>query len=101
MSRNERPVFGDPRWIALRGPSDYRPPPRMRRGRRRANRYQPIYVRVEGEWKRLFCKACKSPSWTVIEEEPPFVYLACPLGHEGGCMQGFRGERPDEESVER
>jgi hypothetical protein len=89
------PVFGNADWIRQRGSVKV---PKLRIKPRRAKvwiSYVPIWQRIEGEWKRLFCSDCGSVSFRVIEQRGVFVYLLCPVGHSQKCLAGYERERPD------
>lgn len=90
------PVFGDPAWIAQRGPVKV---PKLRLKGRQSKvwkRYKPIWQRIEGEWKRLYCTTCRSQSFKVIQQRGLFVYLLCAEGDSQKCLAGFSTEKPDE-----
>lgn len=106
----EQPKFGDPRWIANRGlrpkrprrnkgaktrASYIKPDSSKRGGRQPKQRHAPIWQRIEGEWKPYRCRACRSVSFTVIDEEDIFVNVRCAAGHNGKVLKGFAMTKPD------
>lgn len=90
--------FGDPQWIA--------PPKKSRKSRdaylrpdreskQKSARYQPVWQRIEGEWKRYRCRDCNSAAFVVVDEEGTFVTVRCAVGHNGTVLRGFAMTKPD------
>jgi hypothetical protein len=94
------PCFGDPVSIAARGIK----PKRSRKSREAylkperphtPVRYQPIWQRIEGEWKRYRCRDCNSAAFVVIDQEGAIVNVKCSVGHDGHVLSGFAMSKPD------
>jgi hypothetical protein len=78
------------------------PPKKSRKSRaaylkpeRKFSRHQPIWQRIESEWKRYRCRKCKSVSFVIVEEEDLFVKVRCASGHDGKVLKGFAQSKPD------
>lgn len=87
------PRFGDPAWIAHRGPLRDRKYRFRRKQSKKSKRGAPIWQRIEGEWKRKLCECGASTFW-ILNEDGAFVELRCVAGHETMCLAGFATEKP-------
>jgi RNase P subunit RPR2 len=57
--------------------------------------FHPIWQRIEGEWKKFYCRKCKSASFRVLDQEELFVNVRCAKDHKNRVLTGFRMEKPD------
>lgn len=97
-ARPPPPVFADPEWIQDRGTIPKRKYTRIKGKRdKKWRRYAPVWQRIEGEWKRVRCKKCKSVSFRVLDTEGLIVHVRCVKEHKGTVLRGYTMERPDDE----
>jgi len=58
-------------------------------------RFQPIWQRIEGEWKRFTCPKCRGVSFRVLDQEGIFVHVRCVRNHQNQVLAGFQMEKPE------
>jgi hypothetical protein len=100
-SLRERPVFGDPDWIARRGPVK---PPRHRIRPRKSKDSKPqgceLWFLIDGRAVRLRCSKCRPGNersahrWRILGRDGSFADVVCEAGHRTQCFAGYYLERP-------
>jgi hypothetical protein len=97
-----KPVFGDPEWIARRGPLK----PRKWRIRRSKPRKKErcgveLWFLIDGRAVRLRCSRCRpgrewsAHRWRILSRGKVYAEVVCEAGHRQQCFAGFYFERPE------